>query len=82
VHEFIFHFNVFNGDTANMVRTYIALPLTGYAVMFIAECAPVCLFLQEKIQLFFQRLKHFTLRESKEWKVRTIDDTYAGSVCH
>jgi hypothetical protein len=25
--------------------------------------------LQDKINSFFQRLKHYTLRESKEWKV-------------
>jgi hypothetical protein len=26
--------------------------------------------LQDRINSFFQRLKHYTLRESKEWKVR------------
>lgn len=60
------------------LRVFIAYP-AGYVLCLTVSLTHIhtaadfllITLLQDKIHLFFQRLKHFTLRESKEWKVRT-----------
>jgi hypothetical protein len=67
VHEFLIAFNMFGRDNTNMV-SYGMRAGEMVSTRALQLCGVLSL-LQDKINSFFQRLKHFTLRESKEWKV-------------